>query len=341
MFANMNTSKKSIVLNLKRDRARDIARQLVPYFDVVVDNFTAGTMDRWGLGYPELSALNGSLIQMSTCMQGQTGPHAKYPGFGNLMAALSGFYFASGYSRDEIAPPYGAYTDFIVPKFAVIALLAALDHRRRTGEGQYIDVSQYEASLHFLAPPLTDYFATGSIMLPEGNRSRRYAPHGAYRCQDDGQEERWIAIAVENDAEWRALLGLVGSKLAPAEFETHVERLGRFIDVDLYVQDLVANQSAAELARGLQMAGVSAYPVQSCIDLRVDENLDGFGFWPWLDHSECGLMPYDGLAYRFSRTPSEMTAAPGIGEHTEPVLRDVLGFNADELAELAADGTLY
>src|ERR1700693_2149602 len=136
---------------------------------------------------------------LTTCMQGQTGPNALYPGFGQLMAALSGFYHVAGYSPDEPpSPPYGAYTDFIAPRFAACALLAALDYRRRTGRGQYIDMSQYEAALHNLAPALGDSFATGRSLGPSGNASMRYAPHGAYRCADEGVEERWIAIAVAN-----------------------------------------------------------------------------------------------------------------------------------------------
>ena len=128
------------------------------------------------------------------------------------MAALSGYYHISGYSPGEPpCPPYGAYTDFIAPRFAACALLAALDYRRRTGRGQYIDMSQYEAALHNLAPALVDYFSSGRVAGPTGNRSERYAPHGAYRCADVDGQERWLALAVANDDEWRGMLGVLGN----------------------------------------------------------------------------------------------------------------------------------
>ena len=340
LFANYNSSKKSITIDMSTEPGRKIARALVPHFDIVADSFTAGTMDEWGFGYEQLSADDPSLIQLSTCMQGQTGPHSRYPGFGNQMASISGFYY-SGYSEKEIAPPQGPYTDFIAPKFACFALLCAIDHKRRTGEGQFIDLSQYEAALHFLAPAVTDYFATGTVLRPEGNRSRRYSPHGAYRCADEGAEERWIAIAVQNDAEWQSLLRILGSWPGPEELALHCDRLDRFVELDEYVQDRIGNLVALELVAALQSAGVAAYPVQNCLDLRGDENLHEFGFWPWLDQTECGPMPYDGMAYRFDRTPGVLSAAPNIGEHTEEILGEVLGLSSGEIANLVNEGTLF
>ena len=157
---------------------------------------------------------------LSTCMQGQTGPNALYPGFGQLMAALSGFYYISGYGPGSCTPPYGAYTDFIAPRFSAFALLAALDYRRRTGKGQYIDMAQYEAAMQNLAPALIDYFATGRVLGPQGNASARYAPHGAYRCADEDGNERWIAIAVANDEQWRAMLAALAAESSDPRFAT-------------------------------------------------------------------------------------------------------------------------
>jgi benzylsuccinate CoA-transferase BbsF subunit len=340
-YGSLNSSKKSITLNMGTEQGRDLARRLVPKFDVVADSFTAGTMVEWGFGYADLCALKPDIIQLSTCMQGQTGPYAKYPGFGNLMAALSGFYYVSGYSEDEIGPPYGAYTDFIVPRYACFALLAAIDHHRRTGEGQFIDVSQYEAALHNLAPAITDYFATGTVLGPQGNRSMRYSPHGSYRCRDESGDERWIALAVENDAEWKALLSALGADPGSDAFGTQLERLQRPAEVDAFVQEFVRERAAAEVVAALQERGVSAYPVQNCLDLRSDDNLLGFDFWPWLDQTECGPMPYDGLAYRFERTPGVQTAAPNIGEHTEEILGDLLGLSSREIEQLTEDRIVY
>ena len=195
-FASYNTSKKGITLDLGKPKARDIAKRLVPWADIIVESFTPKAMRNWGLDYENLRELRPDLIMLSTCMQGQTGPNALYPGFGQLMAALSGFYYISGYGPGSCTPPYGAYTDFIAPRFSAFALLAALDYRRRTGKGQYIDMSQYEAAMQNLAPALIDYHATGRVLGPQANASARYAPHGAYRCADEDGNERWMAIAV-------------------------------------------------------------------------------------------------------------------------------------------------
>ena len=175
-YASYNTSKYGIALDLSRPEARAIARRLAVWADVVVESFTPHVMRGWGLGWDDLRALNARLVMMSTCLQGQTGPHAEYPGFGQLMAALSGFYEISGWPDRAPAPPYGAYTDFIVPRLAATALLAAIDHQRRTGEGQYLDVSQFEASLHFLAPALLQHSLDGTVARRDGNASDHAAP---------------------------------------------------------------------------------------------------------------------------------------------------------------------
>jgi len=178
-YASYNTSKSGLALDLGKPEARAIVRRLAAWADVVVESFTPRVMRGWGLGWEDLQQVNPRLVMMSTCLQGQTGPHAAYPGYGQLMAALSGFYELSGWPDRGPSPPYGAYTDFIVPRLAASALLAAIDHQRQTGEGQYLDVSQLEASLHFLAPALLAYELDGTVTTRTGNFSDHAAPHGA------------------------------------------------------------------------------------------------------------------------------------------------------------------
>src|SRR5271169_379743 len=234
-FASFNTSKRGLALDMGKPRAREIFLKMLPWADVVTESFTPKTLRNWGLDYESLRAIKPDLIMLSTCMQGQTGPHRDYPGFGNLMAALSGFYYVAGYSESEPCPPYGAYTDFIAPRFAACALIAALDYRRRTGRGQYIDMSQYEAALHNLAPVLVDYFASGRVAGPTGNRSERYAPHGAYRCADLDGQERWLALAVSNEEEWRSMLAALGSPTADSRFATMAARMENRAALDEFV----------------------------------------------------------------------------------------------------------
>jgi crotonobetainyl-CoA:carnitine CoA-transferase CaiB-like acyl-CoA transferase len=340
-FASFNTSKKGLTLDLSKPQAREIFLRLLPWADVVTESFTPKTLRNWGLDYGRLSALKPDLIMLSTCMQGQTGPHRDYPGFGNLLAALSGFYY-SGYSPDELSPPYGAYTDFIAPRFSACALIAALDYRRRTGHGQYIDMSQYEAALHFLAPALIDYFATGRVLEPQANASARYAPHGAYRCADEDGHERWIALAVENDQEWAATLEVLGATSGAPRFATVAARMAERSAVDELVAGLTCTRHAEELTAALQTARVAAYPVQNCMDLHRDENLAAFDFWHWLDHPHMGPSPYEGLEHRLSRTPGELRSpAPTLGQHNDQILGEMLGMTAAEIERLKADKIVF
>ena len=341
-FASYNTSKRGITLDLSKPRARGLVRRLVPWADIVAESFTPKAMRKWELDYDQLCKLNPELIMLSTCMQGQTGPNAMYPGFGQLMAALCGFYYISGYDKDSPCPPYGAYSDFIAPRFSASAMLAALDYRRRTGKGQYIDMSQYEAALQNLAPALIDYFATGRIMGPRGNASERYAPHGAYRCADEDGHERWIAIAVDGDTGWKAMLAALGAQSTDSRFHTKQDRIANAAALDEFVNTFTREYDAAQLTQKLQAAGVAAYPVQNCMDIHQDENLEAFDFWHWLDHKTMGPSPYEGLQHRMSRTPGELRfPAPVLGQHNEEIFSGMLGLSAAEIEQLKKENVIF
>ncbi len=341
-FASFNSSKKGITLDLSKPKARELVLKLLPWADIVTESFTPKAMRNWELDYEHLSTLKPDLIMLSTCMQGQTGPNALYPGFGQLMAALSGFYYISGYGPGSCCPPYGAYSDFVAPRFSACALLAALDYRRRTGRGQYIDMSQYEAALHNIAPALIDYFATGRVLGPRANASNRYAPHGAYRCADEDGAERWIAIAVASDAEWTAMRRVLGAKSDGGRFAQAADRLGNQEAIDAFIAPLVRTRDAHQLTTELQAAGIAAYPVQNCVDIHNDENLDAFGFWHWLEHKEMGPSPYEGLQHRLSRTPGTLrSAAPVLGQHNDEVLGGMLGLSAAEIEQLKRESVVF
>ncbi len=228
----------------------------------------------------------------------------------------------------------------MVPRLAAFALLAALDYRRRTGRGQYLDISQYEAAINFLAPAVVDYASSGTVMHAQGNTSNRYAPHGAYRCVDDAEGERWITIAVADDRQWLDLLAVLGASPGDPRFATMIQRLESPEALDDYVQGLTARRDAAELTASLQAVGLPAYPVQNCLDLHSDENLLANEFWPWLEQKDAGPMPYDGLSYRLERSGSHQTAAPSIGQDTDEVLGDLLGMTADDTARLRDTGVI-
>ena len=201
------TGKYSISLNLGTARGLELAGKLVAWADVVLESFVAGQMAKWGLDYAGASRINPALVMISLSVFGQEGPMARQSGFGRQLQGYSGFTNLKGWPG--LPPPGGdSYTDFIAPWYAIVALLAALDYRRRTGQGQYIDLSQHEAGINFLTPAVLDYSANGRVAAADGNRDAFNAPHGVYRCQG---EDRWCAVAVEDDAAWRALCGAIGS----------------------------------------------------------------------------------------------------------------------------------
>ncbi|WP_323672831.1 CaiB/BaiF CoA-transferase family protein [Candidatus Poriferisodalis multihospitum] len=197
-----NANKMTISLNLSKPEARDVVRDLAAWADVVVESFTPGTMAAWGLGYDDLRDVNPELVMVSSCVMGQTGPFRQFAGFGNMAASIAGFFDITGWADRGPAGPYLAYTDYCSPRFTVCALLAALDHRRRTGEGQHLDFSQMEAAVHLLAPAIAELQDTGDMRSRRGNDDDQMVPHGAYPTAGD---DEWIAISVEDDEQWRSL----------------------------------------------------------------------------------------------------------------------------------------
>ena len=179
-FASFNTSKLSLQLDLKHESGNEIARKLLSWCDIALDSFTAGTMDRLGLGYEAAREMNPGIIMATTCLFGQYGPAAKLAGYGYHAASISGFYEVTGWPDRAPGGPWNAYTDTIAPRFLTTTLLAALDHKRRTGEGQYIDQAQIESALHFLAPELLDVQVSGRTARRNGNHDPACAPHDAY-----------------------------------------------------------------------------------------------------------------------------------------------------------------
>jgi benzylsuccinate CoA-transferase BbsF subunit len=340
-FASFNTSKHGITLDLGQPKAQELAKKLIAWTDVALESFTPKAMRNWGLDYQELRKINPELIMLSTCQQGQTGPHALYPGFGNLMASLTGFYHISGWPDRDPAPPYGAYTDFIAPRFGATALMAALDYRRRTGKGQYIDMAQSEAALHFLSPALLDYQVNGRVLNREGNRSFRSAPHGVYRCQG---EDRWLAISASDDAQWQGLLKTLGNPTwgSEARFATQSGRLEHPEALDELVGTWAAEQEAEAAADTLQQAGVPAGVVQNCLDLHQDPRLAAWNMFQYLDHKAMGPSPYEGHQFHLSKTPGELRwPAPIMGQHNEQVFGEILGLSPEEIAQLTEDKVIY
>jgi benzylsuccinate CoA-transferase BbsF subunit len=180
------------------------------------------------------------------------------------------------------------------------------------------------------------------VLGPSANRSERYAPHGAYRCADEDGHERWLAMAVASDHEWLETLKVLGNPPADSRFTTMLGRLANRTALDAFIGELVRQRSAEELTEALQAVGVSAYPVQNCMDLHRDENLEAFGYWHWLDHQTMGASPYEGLQHRMSRTPGELRSpAPVLGQHNDEVLGGMLGMTRSEIEQLKEEKVVF
>ena len=223
VFHSTNAGKRLITLNLNSAEGKAVALDLVRWADVVTESFSPKAMSAFGLDYESLREVNPSVIMLSTCLMGQTGPLAMFAGYGNLAAAIAGFYEIAGWDDREPAGPFGAYTDYIAPRYNAAAILAALDHRRRTGEGQHIDLAQAEAAMHFLTPAILDYTANGRVQGRDGNADPNFAPHGVYPTAG---EDRHIAIACETDAQWKALCEVL-PQMAVLSADTQDERLAQ------------------------------------------------------------------------------------------------------------------
>ena len=340
MFGNMNQSKLGVALDFGCEQGLEVAHRMAEWADVVIENFTPGTAERLGIDYAALRERNPELVMLYTCMRGQTGPESAHTGFGLHGAALAGFAAVTGWPDRKPQAPWGAYTDFISPRYALAALGAALYHRDRTGEGQCIDLSQIEASIHFLAPLLLQYQATGQVPERAGLDSQRGCPHGVYRAEG---VERYVAVEVRTAGQWRALRAALPAlaSLPSAELDPIEARLARRAELDSALSEWCARGAAFERALGLRQAGVPAYAVLRATDFHSDPQLAAREFFVELDHPELGPMLYDGPVTLFSYTPARPThAGPTIGQHTFEVLRDILGYDPDEIAEIAAAGAL-
>jgi crotonobetainyl-CoA:carnitine CoA-transferase CaiB-like acyl-CoA transferase len=339
-FANFNASKKSLGLNMAHAEARAIAKRLcLEWADIIVEGFTPKQMRAWGLHYEDLSPTRPDLIMVSTCQLGQTGPYSMYAGYGNMAASLAGYYEITGWADRGPCMVYGAYTDMLTPGVGASLIAASLDYRRRTGKGQWIDLSQFETGVNHVPVAVLDYTVNGRIASRAGNQDARGCPHAVYRCVGD---DRWIALAVFTEEEWRALVNTLGDpSWADAErFATQAGRKANEDALNALIEEWTKTREAEHIETLLQQAGVAAGMVAKQSDLFEDPQLQDWGFFAWREHPVMGLSPYDGLMSHLSQTPGDVAPAPLLGEHYEEVLTSILKFSDEEVAELIGKGVV-
>lgn len=337
-FAQTNTSKLSVTINLGEARGVDVARALIAWADVVVENFGKGFLDRLGLSWEAMKAINPDVILVSVSVAGRTGPLSDIRGYGNSAAALSGQAALSGWAGSPPHMPPFAYGDVVAPMFATVAVLAALEHRRRTGEGQRIDVSQVEPLMHTLSDLFLAHGVNGADESVRGNRHPSSAPHGVYPCRGHDQ---WCAIACETEGQWDALRRMVGSpELDKDRFSGARQRKMNEDELDAILSAWTAGWDKHELASALRAAGAPAGTVQDGRDVFTDPELLAAGHYVRVDHPKMGPSDMPAPPMRFSRSAIEVRPAPLLGQHNRSVFVDLLGLPESEIAELEAQGVL-
>ncbi len=339
-FAGLNTGKLGVSIDLNNPKGAELARRLALSSDVVTEGMVPGTLKRWGLDYESLSKEKPELIYVSTSQQGQFGPYAQFGGYGSLGAALGGFSNMLGTPDRDPQVLTNNYTDMTAPWSLVMAVTGALRYRNKTGRGINIDQAQIEAGLTFLGTDLLDYQVNGHVATRKGNRDPQMAPHGVFSCAG---KDRWVAIAVETDEQWRALAGVMGFPdwSRDERYATLAGRQANEDELERRISDWTTQLAAEEVMVKLQAAGVPAGVVVTGEDLFKDPQLAYREHFQWLEHRSIGKHAAHMPAYRMSVTEAKPKfTAPCMGQHNEQVFRGMLGLTEKEYADCIAVGAI-
>ncbi len=345
LFNNHNVEKLGITLNLATKKGRELFPRLVAISDIVAENFAAGVLARLGFGYEQLSAIKPDVIYLSNCGFGHWGPYQEFKTFGPVVQAVSGLTYTSGI-RDQVPAGWGySYMDHGGAYFSAMAMLAALHHRHKTGEGQHIDLATSEAGLTLTGTAILDYTVNGRRMYsPRGYDSNRggeapYAPHNIYAAL--GTDE-WVSIACRDDRDWQELAGEIGEAAADPRYASVAGRMANRDDLEALVGSWTVHLDKYEVQRRLQARGVPSAAVQTPEErIDKDPNSSAWGLWPTVHHTEMGEHRVDGLPVHASATDWAIErAAPCVGEQNQEVYGGILGMSEDEIAELKAEGVI-
>ncbi len=337
-FANYNSGVYSITLNLKSQKGIETARRLMLWSDVVLENFSPGTLEKWGLGYDTISQAKPDIIMLRLSNQGQTGPLSRHPAVGPQMAAQCGINAITGWPDRLPSVFFIAYCDFIAPRMAVAALMAALSYRQRTGRGQCLDVSQYETAVYSVAPLFAEYCMISQPRVRMANRCPGAAPHGIYRCLGN---DRWCAVSVFNQEQWEALCRIFDNPTwcLDSRFATLPGRKENEDELDKLLCSATVGFSPDALMRLLQENGLPAGAVNNSEGITNDPQLQHREAIWHMEHPVIGDTTYYTEPFRLSRSPSERRMpAPRLGEHTEYICNQVLGMSTEEFVKLVGEG---
>jgi benzylsuccinate CoA-transferase BbsF subunit len=338
-FNQYNQSKRSLTLNLKSPEALSIAKELIAKSDIVAENFAGGVMDRMGLGYDVLKQIKPDIVMIALSGYGATGPEREHISYGPAQVPLSGMSSLTGYKGWPPMHMGISYGDPNGGLHGAFAVMCALMHRARTGKGQYIDLSQFETSTAMVAEGLLGHSMNGTQPERDGNRDAHMAPHGVFRSAG---KDRWVSLAVRTDDEWRRLCTVIGQpELAQdTRFLTLDNRKQHEDALDTIVTEWTTSRTPEEATAQLQAAGIPSAPAMTNKDLSSDSHLNSRPIFVYNDHPEIGAKQHVGIPWQFSKTPLPVRAAPTLGQDTDYVLRDILGYKDTEIATLRARDVL-
>ena len=345
LFNTLNRNKRSLTLNVMHPRGMELLKTLIKKSDVIVENFSSRVLEKWGLGYEEQKKLNPGIIYCSMSGFGHSGRDRDFVTWGPTAQALSGLTYMSGLPGEESAGWGFSYMDHTGGFYGTIAIMMALLHRNKTGEGQHLDLSQVEAGIGLTGTSVLDYTVNNRPFrrdgMPPGNRApeREIAPHNSYPCRG---EDRWGVIAVTNDDEWDSLVNILGNPAWANDerFATMASRFANQNDLDEFISQWTINLTPLEVFDVLQNAGVPAGAVQTPMErAEIDLQLKHRGFIAEVEHAELGNTKVESIPMKMSETPWKLNkASPLLGEHSAEIYMDLLGVSAEELGTLFEEG---
>ncbi len=340
-FNQYNQGKRAITLDISKPEGAEIAKKIVATSDVAAENFASGIIDRLGLGYEDLRKLKPDLVMISMSGYGRGGPESDYVSYGPAQVPLSGMSQLTGYAGWQPMHVGMSYGDPNAGLHAAFAVLSALFYRERTGEGQYIDMSQQESTMGVLGEGFMEFAMNGAQPPRNGNRVANMAPHGVFRCEG---EDRWLSIACASDHEWRSLSQVMGRAEISDDprFRTLADRKANEDGLEAIIEEWTANQEPFEAEKRLQAAGVAAAVPMMNRELAEDPHLNERGFFVEKEHPEVGVRKHAGIPWRLSETPCEVRrAAPVMGQDNDYVFGELLGMSQAQIADLTERQVIY
>jgi benzylsuccinate CoA-transferase BbsF subunit len=338
----LNRNKLGVTLDLTTPKGSELCKEILKICDAVLENYSRGIMERFGLDYESVKKVNPEIIYVAMTALGSDGPYKDYVMFGRPQVYMSGIAHVTGYPDQPPHPINISWGDPVAGHHAMFAMLSALHYRKKTGKGQMIELSQWEGMIGISPESIMDYTLNGRIRERQANRHEFMAPHNVYRCA--GGDRRWVAIAVGSDEEWDALCGVMGNPdwTKDEKFEDGLNRWKNQEELDTHIEEWTMGYTHYEVAEMLQKVGVAAFPSLSNRGLVEDSHLNARDFFEEWDHPEIGKRTYDGLLWKMSKTPGSIRhRAPLVGEHNNYVFGELLGMPQEEIDRLVEEKIIY